>query len=123
MQVLVVFGCFAVALWQSLPQLDSGRKKRQLDLAGLFAFALTMASFLLLVDSAQKDGGLNSLITLAFGGMFLTSAIAFTIIESFWAKAPLISLSLLIKQQVWPYFAIQTLMLIAQFAVSKKLEA
>ena len=119
----MVFGCFAVALWQSLPQLDNGHKKRQLNLAGLFAFALTMASFLLLIDSAQKDGGLDSLMTLAFVAIFLTSAIAFMFIESFWAKAPLISTSLLIKQQVWPYFAIQTLLLIGQFAVSKRLEA
>lgn len=123
MQAPIVLGCFTVASWQSLPQVDNGRKKRQLDLPGLFAFASTMASFLLLVDAAQKEGGLDSLITLALLAIFWTSAIFFIFIEQIWTKSPLISLSLLTKPQVGPYFAVQILLLVAQFALVSNIAA
>ncbi|MCJ1277035.1 hypothetical protein MMC21_004844 [Puttea exsequens] len=112
-----VLGCLAVALWQSLPEIEKGRKKRRLDALGLTAFAFMMASFLLFVDSAGKEDGVDNPIALAFGAAFVAFAIAFVLTEIYWTKGPMIPLSLFSKGQVGPYFAVQMLLLIAQFTL------
>ena len=109
-----------MALWQSLPEIEKGRKKRRLDALGLTAFAFMMASFLLFVDSAGKEDGVDNPIALAFGAAFVAFAIAFVLTEIYWTKGPMIPLSLFSKGQVGPYFAVQMLLLIAQFTVGQE---
>ena len=81
-------------------------------------FALTMASFLVLIDRADKGGILQQKIALAFAVAFIAFAIVFAAIETFWAENPLIPPGLIIKQRAGPCYAIQVLLLTAQFSVS-----
>ena len=118
-QVPIVLGCLTTAIWQSLPtSLASGRKKRHLDMLGLVAFALMMSSFLLFVDFAGKSGELRSPVVITLAVSFVFSGIAFLLIEVYWANSPMIAPSLLKQANVGSYFAVQILLLIAQFAVS-----
>lgn len=107
-----------VALWQSLPCAQSARKGRKLDVLGLFALSFLMASFLLFVDSAGKDDGFQHSFAPLFAATFVAFAVALALIESYYAENPLISPALIAKERVGPYYAVQTLLLVAQFGVS-----
>jgi len=114
-----VLGCLVIAIRQSLPDsIASSRKKRQLDVLGLVAFALMMSSFVLFVDFAAKKGGLQNPLVIALAASFVFSAIAFLLIEVYWAKNPVISPSLMKHGKVGSYLGVQVLLLVAQFTVS-----
>ena len=106
------------ALWQSLPNVKSKRKKRTLDVLGLTALAMTMISFLLLVDIVGKGVNLRSWPFAALAVSFALSAVSFVLVETYWARNPVISPKLIIQRKVGSYFVVQTLILIAQFSVS-----
>ncbi|KAL8709499.1 MAG: hypothetical protein Q9220_005741 [cf. Caloplaca sp. 1 TL-2023] len=124
-QAVIVAVLFIVALSQSLPSdadspsKPSKKKKRQLDVPGLLTFALTMAAFLLLVDRGSKDQPLHVVIILSV--MTAAFAIAFLLIEKFWATSPLIPLSLLKEGGAGFNFAVQILVLVAQFGMLSNL--
>lgn len=77
-----------------------------------------MSSFLLFVDFAGKDEGLSQPLVIVLAASFVLSAIAFLLIEVYWAKSPMISPSLFRRDKVGAYFLVQVLMLVAQFTVS-----
>ncbi|KAL8951564.1 MAG: hypothetical protein Q9222_002474 [Ikaeria aurantiellina] len=118
-QAVIVTACFVVALSQSLPSATDSpsqpKKKRQVDVLGLLTFGITMASFLVLVDRGSKDQPLPVVVTLAV--MTAAFATAFLLIESYWATAPLIPLSLLKQGGAGFYFAVQILLLVAHFGM------
>lgn len=93
-----------------------------MDLLGLAAFALMMSFFLLFVDIAGKDGGLQSPLAIALAASFVFSACTFLLIEVYWAKSPMIPPSLLKHGNVGSYLTVQVLLLIAQFTVSHQLK-
>lgn len=117
MQIPIVLGCFITALWQSLPKVESKRKKRTLDVLGLIAVTMTLIFFLLLMDIAGKGGNLRSPLFIVLAVSFALSAAAFVLVETYWAKCPIISPSLIIQEKLGSYFAVQILLLIAQFSV------
>lgn len=99
--------------------IESKRKKRTLDVLGLIALAMTMLSFLLLVDIAGKGFSLRTPLFIGLGVSFALSGITFILIETYWAQSPIISPNLIIQEKVGSYFVVQTLLLIAQFSVSQ----
>ena len=106
------------ASWQSLPEVKTKHEKRTLDVLGLIALAMTMMSFLLLVDIVGKDANLRSWRFVALAVSFALSAVSFVLVETYWAQNPVISPNLIIQKKVGSYFVVQTLILVAQFSVS-----
>ena len=90
---------------------------RQVDIPGMFSFALTATSFLVLSDFVAKGQGLQSPLAIAFAVSFGIFGVIFLLIQGYWAPRPLIPLPLLASQSVGPFLAVQILMLCAQFTV------
>ena len=82
------------------------------------AFALTMLSFLLFVNFAGKKGGAPSPVLILLALSFVFFAIAFLLIEIYLAANPMIPFSMLKQDRLGFYFAVQVLLLVAQFTVS-----
>ena len=78
---------------------------------------MTMISFLLLVDIAGKGANPRSPLFIAIALSLTLSAAAFVLVETYWAQSPIISPALIVQGEVRSYFAVQTLLLIAQFSV------
>ena len=112
-----------MALWQSLPKVESKRKKRTLDVLGLIAFAMTMVSFLLLVDIIGKGVDLKDPPVIATAVFLALATVTFVLVETYWADSPIIPLTLIVQEKVGSYFMVQTLLLIAQISVSKSAQA
>ena len=113
--------CFFAAVSQSLPWpefLEGGRKKRELDSLGLLTFAFMMSSFLILVDLGGRGTMMNDPIMIGLLVIFAFSATCFILIETFWAKQPMLSPQLLRKAGVASHYILQVLLLCAQFSVS-----
>lgn len=79
---------------------------------------MTMVSFLLLVDVAGKGANLKSPLFIALAVLLALSAVSFLLVEIYWPKSPVIPPTLIIREKLGSYFAVQTLLLIAQFSVS-----
>lgn len=79
---------------------------------------MIMISFLLLVDIAGKGANLRSPLFIALAVSFALSVVAFVLVETYWAQSPIISPTLIVQEKVGSYFAVQTLLLTAQFSVS-----
>lgn len=77
-----------------------------------------MISFLLLVDIAGKGATLSSSLFIALAVSFALFAVSFVLVETYWAQSPIISPTLIVQEKAGSYFAVQTLLLIAQFSVS-----
>lgn len=113
--------CFFAAVSQSLPRpefLEGGRKKRKLDVLGLLTFIIMMSSFLLLVDFGGRGTVMKTPTVISLLVVFAFSAICFILVESFWAKQPMLSAMLLRKSGVASHYILQILLLCAQFGVS-----
>ena len=112
--------CFMLAISQSLPRpdfLQSGRKKRELDLLGLLIFAGMLSSLLLLLDLVGRGTAFNSPAIISLITIFAFTAICFVLVEVFWAKQPVLSPSLLKQRGVASQYTLQVLLLCAQFSV------
>ncbi|KAL8731087.1 MAG: hypothetical protein Q9166_003615, partial [cf. Caloplaca sp. 2 TL-2023] len=103
------------------PAKAAGNSKRRFDVLGLMAFAITMASFLMLLDLGSKEVHFANPKTIVLVVACAISAIMFVLIEAYWATNPMISLSLLRHKGQGSYFAIQVLLLIAQFTMVSNL--
>ena len=106
------------ALGQSLPKVKSKREKRTLDVLGLVVLAMTMVSFLLLVDFVGKSTNLRSWLFVALAVSFALCGVSFVLVETYWARNPVISPKIIIQKKAGSFFVVQTLVLIAQFSVS-----
>ena len=78
---------------------------------------MTMTSFLLLVDIAVKGSNLKNPLLISFAVIFALSVVVFVLVEIYWAKTPFISPALILEEKVGSYFAVQTMLLVAQFSV------
>lgn len=87
----------------------SERRKRQLDVTGIVAFALMTLAFLMLLDlGARADGWDDPLVIISFAG-FLLFGILFMLIEAYWATTPIIPLRLLKNPRVGLQYLVQFL--------------
>ena len=121
-QAPILAVCIVVFQAQSLPEgndsVANGRKKRGLDFLGLVTFALLTTSFLLLIDFAGRGAYVEDPLVLGLLAVSSFFAITFGLVEVYWARDPVISPSLLLKQGAGPYCLIQIFLLCAQFTVS-----
>ncbi|KAL8873070.1 MAG: hypothetical protein Q9174_001408 [Haloplaca sp. 1 TL-2023] len=93
-------------------------KKRKVDVWGLAAFALTMTTFLALLDRSSKDrAGVRSPLLIALAVSFVVFVLVFFLTETRWAANPMIPPSLLRNWRVGFYFVVQVLLLVAQFGL------
>lgn len=103
-QVPAVIECLVFAASQSLPNAEeisnTGKKKRELDFAGLVAFGFTTSSFPLLVDVVSREARPNRKVMAIFAVLCIFPAVAFVLIEIYWAKQPLISPPLIKQGEV-----------------------
>ena len=92
-------------------------KKRQLDISGLIAFALTMASFLALLDLVIRIDTVKHPLVIGSAVALLFFGAAFILIEAYWATQPIIPLSLLKNRAIAFQYLVQMLSMCAQFSV------
>ena len=109
-----------MALWQSIPQIETAKKRRPLDVLGMTAFAITMALFLLVVSAAGNSTGVRSPLSIGLAAGFMLSLVAFILVEVYWAKSPVVSPHLL-RQKAGTNLAAQLLVYVAQFTVVNRL--
>ena len=79
---------------------------------------MTLISFLLLMDIAGKGTDLMSPLSISLAVSLALSAVSFVLVETYWAQSPIISPTLIVQGKLGSFFAVQTLLLIAQFSVS-----
>ena len=115
------------AFSQPLPLTENQRsvsgKKRKLDVWGLAVFALTMTSFLALLDQSSKErAGIRSPLLIALAVSLFVFVLIFFLTKTRWAANPMTPPSLLRNWRVAFYFAVQILLLVAQFRVCDNMQ-
>ena len=93
---------------------DSRYNQRKLDFAGLLSFALTIVSFLMLLDFGTWACRLYEVLLVVSAATFLLFGSLFLSIEAYWTTRPMIPLHLLKKASVGLQFVVQILCMYAQ---------
>lgn len=114
--------CILAAGFQNISHHDKGsvgeRKRRQLDVLGLTAFAFMMLCFLMILDlGARPNASKDAYIIFLAAGLLLSGAM-FLVVEAYWANSPMISLRSLKNPSVGLQYLVQLLCMVAQFGVS-----
>ena len=93
------------------------KKKRRLDIPGLFAFAIAMTSFLLVTDYAGQGARMTNPVVLAPLIIFIISIISLIYIETHISSHPMLAPALFKQNGVTPHYLVQALLMAAQFSV------
>lgn len=90
----------------------------RVDFAGAAALVSTVLTGLLCLDQAAK-GASNYLATGCLAAAFVACSLVFYIVESYWAKEPILPLDLVLKRDVLTSYLIICLQAAGQFGVGE----
>ncbi|GME30695.1 Major facilitator superfamily [Neofusicoccum parvum] len=90
---------------------------RQIDFSGIFAFIVAVSTFILFIDLGGDRLPWTHPFAISLAVICAFSAIAFVIIERFWAANPLTPLSMLSLKAGGGFCIIQVLVFLGRFAI------
>lgn len=90
----------------------------RVDFLGAAALVSMVLTGLLCLDQAAK-GSASYVPTVGFALIFMTSSLVFYLVESRWAKEPILPLELVLKRDVLTSYSIICLQAAGQFGVSR----